>query len=132
MKCLKSAITEHQNLQLAARQGKGVDRHLFGLWCAAYLNGMDIPDIFNDPLYSKSGGGGNFVLSTSTLGFTVNNGFVGPMVSHGYGVFYTITSERSVYSFIFLGILRFPKIFNQFKHYYMDGCFTYFLASGLI
>lgn len=41
----------------------------------------------------NSGGGGNFVLSTSTLGFTINNGFVGPMLLDGYGIFYTIPNE---------------------------------------
>lgn len=70
-----------------------MDRHLFGLWCAAFTNGEDIPELYDDPLYTKSGGGGNFVLSTSTLGFTINNGFVGPMVVDGYGFFYTITNE---------------------------------------
>ena len=80
-------------LQLAARDGKGIDRHLFGLWCAAFEHNEDIPELYDDPLYSKSGGGGNYVLSTSTLGFTINNGFVGPMVLDGYGVFYTIMGD---------------------------------------
>lgn len=83
-------------MQLNARDGKGIDRHLFGLWCAAFERNEEIPELFDDPLYTKSGGGGNYVLSTSTLGFTINNGFVGPMVMDGYGVFYTITNDRWV------------------------------------
>lgn len=90
----KRAVDKHTSLQVNARDGKGIDRHLFGLWCAAYERDEDIPELFDDPLYTKSGGGGNYVLSTSTLGFTINNGFVGPMVMDGYGVFYTITSDR--------------------------------------
>lgn len=76
-----------------ARKGKGIDRHLFGLWCTAYENNMPIPSFFEDPLYSKSGGGGNFVLSTSTLGYTINVGCVAPMVLDGYGIFYSMLDD---------------------------------------
>lgn len=40
-----------------------------------------------------SGGGGNFVLSTSSLGYTIVNGFVGPMCRDGYACFYSITNQ---------------------------------------
>ena len=82
-----------------ARNGKGIDRHLFGLLCAAQENNIEIPsneDIYSDALYSKSGGNGNFVLSTSTLGYTAVNGCVSPMCLDGYGVFYSITSNMFV------------------------------------
>lgn len=36
-----------------AREGKGIDRHLFGLWCAAFENGIAEPNFFEDPLYKK-------------------------------------------------------------------------------
>lgn len=36
-----------------ARDGKGIDRHLFGLWCAAYEEDIDIPELYDDPLYKK-------------------------------------------------------------------------------
>lgn len=78
---------------LDARKGNGIDRHLFGLWCAAYENKLPIPELFDDPLYAKSGGGGNFVLSTSTLGYTINIGCVAPMVVDGYGVFYSMLRD---------------------------------------
>lgn len=76
-----------------ARKGNGFDRHLFGLWCIASENGIPIPEFYDDPLYSKSGGGGNFVLSTSTLGYSINVGFVAPMVADGYGVFYSMLND---------------------------------------
>ena len=76
-----------------ARKGKGFDRHLFALWCMAHENKMEIPEFYSDPLYAKSGGGGNFVLSTSTLGYTINVGFVAPMVLDGYGVFYSMLDD---------------------------------------
>lgn len=76
-----------------ARKGKGFDRHLFGLWCIAHENGIEIPEFYDDPLYAKSGGGGNFILSTSTLGYSINVGFVAPMVTDGYGVFYSMLND---------------------------------------
>ncbi|XP_055381142.1 peroxisomal carnitine O-octanoyltransferase [Condylostylus longicornis] len=100
---LKIACEHHMWLMEEARKGNGIDRHLFGLWCIAYEKGIDIPDFYSDPMYLKSGGGGNFVLSTSTLGYTACLGYVAPMVIDGYGVFYSFTNESmqvatSVYS----------------------------------
>lgn len=37
----------------AARKGNGIDRHLFGLWCAAFEENLDVPALYSDPLYSK-------------------------------------------------------------------------------
>lgn len=91
---LKKAVKTHSDLMNEMRKGNGVDRHLFGMWCAAYERNWDIPELYSDPLYAKSGGGGNFVLSTSTLGFTVVAGFVAPMVTDGYGFFYSITTKQ--------------------------------------
>jgi len=76
-----------------ARAGKGFDRHLFALWCIAEDNNIPIHELYEDPLYAKSGGGGNFVLSTSTLGYTINVGYVAPMVRDGYGVFYSMLND---------------------------------------
>ncbi|XP_063704438.1 peroxisomal carnitine O-octanoyltransferase [Culicoides brevitarsis] len=89
----RKASKAQYNLMLDARKGKGIDRHLFGLWCAAYENKIPIPELYDDPLYAKSGGGGNFVLSTSTLGYTINIGCVAPMVVDGYGVFYSMLRD---------------------------------------
>jgi carnitine O-octanoyltransferase len=36
-----------------AREGKGIDRHLLGLWCAAFENNYEAPAIFEDPLFKK-------------------------------------------------------------------------------
>ena len=40
-----------------------------------------------------SGGGGNFVLSTSLLGYSDSSAAAAAMVEDGYGVFYTIQPE---------------------------------------
>lgn len=49
----KNAINTQNTLMEAARAGNGVDRHLFGLWCAAYEADMPIPDLYDDVLYKK-------------------------------------------------------------------------------
>lgn len=92
-KYFRNAVQAQNRLMNEARQGKGIDRHLFGLWCVAQENGIEIPEFYNDPLYKASGGGGNFVLSTSTLGYTINVGFVAPMVVDGYGTFYSMLED---------------------------------------
>lgn len=46
----------------------------------------------------SSGGGGNFTLSTSLVGYTTVLGAVAPMVHHGYGFFYRIGDDRIVAS----------------------------------
>lgn len=88
------AVHQHNAKMNEARKGGGIDRHLFGLWCVAQENQLETPDIFEDPLFFRSGGGGNYTLSTSTLGGSVNVGNVAPMVTDGYGAFYTITPNR--------------------------------------
>ncbi|XP_075147930.1 carnitine O-octanoyltransferase isoform X2 [Haematobia irritans] len=116
----RKAVNHHNHMMNEARKGHGIDRHLFGLWCIAYENKMDIPDFYSDPLYMKSGGGGNFVLSTSTLGYSVNVGFVAPMILDGYGVFYTITSQC-----IFLQSTTFRNSVktsgHKFNQHFMDS-----------
>ncbi|XP_049530267.1 peroxisomal carnitine O-octanoyltransferase [Anopheles darlingi] len=92
-KLFRAAANRQMELMNEARKGNGIDRHLFGLWCVAHENGMPIPELYDDPLYAKSGGGGNFVLSTSTLGYTINCGFVAPMCNDGYGCFYTMLED---------------------------------------
>ncbi|XP_052870202.1 peroxisomal carnitine O-octanoyltransferase [Anopheles cruzii] len=92
-KMFRVAANRQMELMNEARQGNGIDRHLFGLWCAAYENDIPIPELYDDPLYSKSGGGGNFMLSTSTLGYTINCGYVAPMCTDGYGCFYSMLED---------------------------------------
>lgn len=72
----------------------GIDRHLLGLQMAALFSGKKVHPLYTDPAYAKSGGGGNFVLSTSNVsGYPwLWGGFV-PMVNHGVGVCYGAESD---------------------------------------
>ncbi|XP_029359236.1 peroxisomal carnitine O-octanoyltransferase-like [Echeneis naucrates] len=97
-KAMLLAFKKHNKLMAEAQEGKGFDRHLLGLYLIAKEEGHPTPELFMDPLYAKSGGGGNFVLSSSLAGYTTILGAVAPMVHHGYGFFYCIRDDRIVIS----------------------------------
>ncbi|XP_075965015.1 peroxisomal carnitine O-octanoyltransferase isoform X1 [Anarhichas minor] len=97
-KAMLLAFNKHNKLMAEAQEGRGFDRHLFGLYLIAKEEGRPTPELFMDPLYAKSGGGGNFVLSSSLVGYTTVLGAVAPMVHHGYGFFYRIRDDRIVVS----------------------------------
>ncbi|XP_043923448.1 peroxisomal carnitine O-octanoyltransferase isoform X1 [Protopterus annectens] len=91
-----SAFEKHNKLMNECQNGKGFDRHLLGLFLIAKEAGLPVPELYTDPAYTKSGGGGNFILSTSLVGYTAVHGGVVPMVPHGYGFFYRIRDDRIV------------------------------------
>ncbi|KAL6462317.1 hypothetical protein MHYP_G00287390 [Metynnis hypsauchen] len=93
---LLAAFSKHNKLMDEAQKGKGFDRHLLGLYLIAKEEGLPVPELYSDPLYAKSGGGGNFVISSSLVGYTTVLGAVAPMVHHGYGFFYRIRDDRIV------------------------------------
>ena len=75
--------------------GQGIDRHLLGLYIAAHLQGLDpFPAIFSDKAYKLSGGGGNYRVSTSNVGYTPLFGGFAPMTADGYGVCYSMLEGR--------------------------------------
>lgn len=92
------AFSKHNQLMKECQNGKGFDRHLLGLQLIAQEEGLPKPELFKDPAFSRSGGGGNFVLSTSLVGYTTVHGAVVPMIPDGYGMFYRIRDDRFVMS----------------------------------
>ncbi|XP_028326102.1 peroxisomal carnitine O-octanoyltransferase isoform X2 [Gouania willdenowi] len=95
---MRLAFKKHNQLMVEAQEGRGFDRHFLGLYLIAKEEGRPTPELFMDPLYAKSGGGGNFVLSSSLVGYTTVLGAVSPMVHHGYGFFYRIRDESIMIS----------------------------------
>ncbi|KAL6094014.1 hypothetical protein STEG23_029384 [Scotinomys teguina] len=89
------AFAKHNKMMKDCSNGKGFDRHLLGLLLVAKEEGLPVPELFEDPLFSRSGGGGNFVLSTSLVGYLRVQGVVVPMVHNGYGFFYHIRDDRA-------------------------------------
>ncbi|EPB66694.1 hypothetical protein ANCCEY_14217 [Ancylostoma ceylanicum] len=61
---------------------------------------MELPEIFTDDGWKISGGDGNFLLSTSFIGYMGENdeigayGYVSAMRPDGYGTFYRIGKKR--------------------------------------
>ena len=85
---LKNAIMSHNNYAKEAVNGFGVDRHLQGLKMAASHLGLPIPQLYNDPGYTRSS---RMRLSTSQIS-SRHGGFAcyGPLQMDGYGCCYSL------------------------------------------
>lgn len=66
---LSKALTKFTSDMQLASDGQGCDRHLLGLYLISQESGLSVPDLFLDPAFAQSGGNGNFVLSTSCIGY---------------------------------------------------------------
>lgn len=95
---LKEAVQKFENLMVECCKNYGCDRHLMGLALTALEEGTPMPDLFLDPAFVKSGGNGNFILSTSCNGYTPLIGCVAPMCTDGYGVFYSIEENKIIFA----------------------------------
>ncbi|OQS05085.1 choline/Carnitine O-acyltransferase, partial [Thraustotheca clavata] len=90
----QAAMDKHQQLAMEALDGQGTDRHLLGLQIASVLQNQPLHPLFTDPSYVKSGGNGNFILSTSNVsGYDWCWGGFAPMVDYGIGVCYSISNN---------------------------------------
>ena len=91
---LNQAVNKFNKLMGEAMKGYGCDRHLMGLYLICMEEGHELPDLFTDPSFIKSGGGGNYILSTSCSGYWHICGGVPPMRDDGYGAFYGIEDTQ--------------------------------------
>ncbi|KAE9412900.1 hypothetical protein Angca_006239 [Angiostrongylus cantonensis] len=101
-----AAYEEHNRLMDECMDGRGIDRHLYGLrkTLENFRNSGSLstntPEIFTDEAWKVSGGDGNYLLSTSFSGYMAENdevgfyGFVTAMRPDGYGTFYRIGRNR--------------------------------------
>ncbi|XP_062479637.1 peroxisomal carnitine O-octanoyltransferase isoform X2 [Pezoporus occidentalis] len=94
LQLMHKAFVKHNIMRRDCESGKGFDRHLLGLQLIAQEQGLPVPELYRDNAFTASGGGGNFVLSTSLTGYTRFSGCALPMVDHGYGFFYSIRDDR--------------------------------------
>uniref|UniRef100_A0A7S0IZG6 Choline/carnitine acyltransferase domain-containing protein n=1 Tax=Calcidiscus leptoporus TaxID=127549 RepID=A0A7S0IZG6_9EUKA len=94
---LRIACATHFAQLQRVLSGQGCDRHLLGLYIAALMRG-EVPAIFTDKAYTASGGGGNYKLSTSNVGYTAMFGGFSPMTPDGYGVCYAMLEGRMNFS----------------------------------
>ncbi|GFU17044.1 peroxisomal carnitine O-octanoyltransferase [Nephila pilipes] len=98
LRLMQAAANKFKSLMKDCSENKGCDRHLLGLYMMAIDEGMEVPQLFLDSSWSKSGGSGNFILSTSCVGFTPLGGCVMPMKENGYGSFYNIEDNRFTFT----------------------------------
>merc|ERR1711963_465296 len=66
---LRKALNKQTSNMLEAVDMKACDRHLLALSIIAGDEGIAKPMLYKDPAWTKSGGGGNFKLSTSLSGY---------------------------------------------------------------
>lgn len=87
----RKAINAHIEYIGAASDGKGVDRHLFGLK-KLLEPGEDLPAIYKDPAFGYSS---SWFLSTSQLSSEYFNGYGwSQVIDDGFGIAYMINENR--------------------------------------
>lgn len=87
----RKAIAGHIEYITVASDGKGVDRHLFGLK-KLLAPGEEVPAIYKDPAYSYSS---SWYLSTSQLSSEFFNGYGwSQVINEGFGIAYMINENR--------------------------------------
>ena len=93
VKKFRTAVDTHVKNILDACEGKGVDRHLFGLK-NCLEQGEEIPDIYKDKAFAYSG---KWYISTSQLSSEYFNGYGwSQVVDEGFGIAYMINENRYV------------------------------------
>ena len=95
VKRFRAALDAHVKYISDASDGRGVDRHLFGLK-KCLKEGEELPGIFKDPAYGYSG---TWYLSTSQLSSEFFNGYGwSQVIDEGFGIAYMINENRYVHS----------------------------------
>lgn len=90
----RKAVNAHLEYISAASDGRGVDRHLFGLK-KLLQQGEEMPAIFKDPAFGYSS---SWYLSTSQLSSEFFNGYGwSQVIDSGFGIAYMINENRSVH-----------------------------------
>ncbi|RKF79527.1 Carnitine O-acetyltransferase, mitochondrial [Golovinomyces cichoracearum] len=101
VKLFYKAIQAHVEYISAASDGKGVDRHLFGLK-KLLAPGEDLPEIYKDPAYSYSS---TWYISSSQLSSEHFNGYGwSQVVDGGWGIAYMINENSLQFNIVSKGL----------------------------
>ncbi|TAQ85566.1 hypothetical protein B7494_g6115 [Chlorociboria aeruginascens] len=97
----RKAINAHVEYITAASDGKGVDRHLFGL--KKLLNpGEELPALYKDPAYSYSS---SWFISSSQLSSEYFNGYGwSQVIDDGWGIAYMINENSLQFNVVSKGL----------------------------
>ncbi|KAI5814607.1 acyltransferase ChoActase/COT/CPT [Pyronema omphalodes] len=94
---LRKAVASHVEYITAAGEGKGVDRHLFGLK-QCLEPGQETPAIFADPVCSYSS---SWFLSTSQLNSEYFNGYGwSQVIDQGFGIAYMVNNDALQFNIV--------------------------------
>lgn len=93
VRLFRAALSAHTKYTLDASDGRGVDRHLFGLK-KLLRQGEKMPALYEDPAYGYSG---SWYLSSSQLSSEFFNGYGwSQVIDDGFGIAYMINEDRYV------------------------------------
>lgn len=91
VKLFRAALSQHTKYTLEASDGRGVDRHLFGLK-KLLQPGEKLPALYEDPAFAYSS---SWYLSTSQLSSEYFNGYGwSQVIDDGFGIAYMINENR--------------------------------------
>ncbi|KAJ9164690.1 Acyltransferase ChoActase/COT/CPT [Coniochaeta hoffmannii] len=98
---LRKAVHDHVEYITAASDGKGVDRHLFGLK-KLLEPGQEVPALYKDPAYAYSS---SWYLSTSQLSSEYFNGYGwSQVIDAGFGIAYMINENSINFNIVSKGL----------------------------
>ncbi|KAI5255185.1 acyltransferase ChoActase/COT/CPT [Aureobasidium subglaciale] len=109
---LQAAIKQHVGYISDASDGKGVDRHLFGLK-KLLKEGEQLPSIFSDPAFSYSS---SWFISSSQLSSEYFNGYGwSQVIDEGWGIAYMINENSLQFNIVSkkLGSERMSHYINE-------------------
>ncbi|KAJ5914911.1 Carnitine O-acetyltransferase [Penicillium tannophilum] len=112
VKLFRAALSQHTKYTLEASDGRGVDRHLFGLK-KLLQPGEKLPALFEDPAYSYSG---SWYISSSQLSSEYFNGYGwSQVIDDGFGIAYMINENSLNFNIVCkrLGAHRMSYFLNE-------------------
>ncbi|KAF3394615.1 Carnitine O-acetyltransferase [Penicillium rolfsii] len=112
VKLFRAALAQHTKYTLEASDGRGVDRHLFGLK-KLLQPGEKLPAIYEDPAFTYSG---SWYISSSQLSSEFFNGYGwSQVIDDGFGIAYMINENSLNFNIVCkrLGANRMSYYLNE-------------------
>ncbi|KAJ5912182.1 Carnitine O-acetyltransferase [Penicillium subrubescens] len=112
VKLFRAALAQHTKYTLEASDGRGVDRHLFGLK-KLLQPGEKLPAIYEDPAFTYSG---SWYISSSQLSSEFFNGYGwSQVIDDGFGIAYMINENSLNFNIVCkrLGANRMSHYLNE-------------------
>ncbi|KAF2503148.1 acyltransferase ChoActase/COT/CPT [Lophium mytilinum] len=113
-KLFRDALNAHVKYISDASDGRGVDRHLFGLK-KCLKEGEDVPGLYKDPAYSYSS---SWYISSSQLSSEYFNGYGwSQVIDDGWGIAYMINENSLQFNIVSKGLGSVSLLFSILRVY---------------